>query len=381
VRLKLAQPDLGETTNLGRETLLIAAALQDAGAEVHVYQRPGPPRATVVQHWVGTAGVAPPGRLGGALALARWAREATSAIRRERRPGDVVCAIGTAVWEHDLVRVHAVVRAEQQRWPLRGGVRFRAARTRAAVAPIVRPQVAVERGIQRLQFRPGRYATALAVTQEVADDLVRDLKVDPARIEVIACLIDHARFAAVPDRDPGLTPSRKLLFVGNDFGRKGLSPAIRALPETSPDVRLVVVGGGDPVPYQRLARDLGVLDRVEFIGATTTPERFFDDALALVAPTAEDVWGMALIEAMAAGVPVISSDIAGAGSFVEQAGAGIVVDRSDPRGVARAVDRLAGDPSLAASMGAAGRRAAADLHRSTVDALVRAFERTASTGG
>jgi glycosyltransferase involved in cell wall biosynthesis len=379
MRLVLAQPDLRETTNLGRETLLIAAALEQAGAEVHVYQRPGPPRATLVQHWIGTADTAPTSRLGSALALGRWARDATRAIRRDRRRGDVVCAIGTAAWEHDLVRVHAVIRSEQQRWPLRGGTRFRAARTRAAVAPLVRPQVAVERAIQRLQFGPSRHASALAVTQEVADDLVRDLQVDPSRIEVIPCLIDYERFAAVADRAPE-DASRNLLFLGNDFGRKGLAPAIRALTELPAQLRLVVVGGGDPVPYRRLATDLGVVDRVDFMGATTKPEQFFADAVALVAPTAEDVWGMALIEAMAAGVPVISSGVAGAGPFVEQAGAGIVLEGTDPRSVARAIERVAGDPAQAAAMGAAGRRAAADLHRSSVAAIVRAFEQRVSTG-
>jgi glycosyltransferase involved in cell wall biosynthesis len=377
MRLALVQPDLGETTNLGRETLLIAAALQQAGAEVHVYQRPGPSRPTLVQHWVGTAQATPSSRIGSAFALGRWARDASRTVRRDRQPGVVVCAIGTAAWEHDLVRVHAVVRAEQQRWPLRGGTRFRAARARAAVAPLVRPQVAVERAIQRLQFRPRSYSGALAVTQEVADDLVGDLHVDPARIEVIRYLIDHEQFAAVAPRAPE-NASRNLLFLGNDFGRKGLEPAIRALAEIRAPLRLVVVGGGDSARYRRLAGHLGVLDRVDFMGATATPERYLEDALALVAPTAEDVWGMALIEAMAAGVPVVASRVAGASAFVKRAGAGIVIDGTDPRSLARAVERVADDAALAASMGAAGRRAAASQHRSSVDALVRAFERRVS---
>jgi UDP-glucose:(heptosyl)LPS alpha-1,3-glucosyltransferase len=312
----------------------------------------------------------------GAAALARWAGAASRAIRRDRAQYDIACVIGSAGWEHDLVRVHAVIRAEQQRWPERGGRDARAARTRATLAPLLRPHVAVERSIQRLQFRPGRYTQALAVTDEVAEDLVQVLHVDPTRIEVIACLIDYEKFAAVSDtpRVDDAASTQSLLFIGNDFARKGLGPAIRALPAVRGDLRLVVVGGDDTAPFRRLAAELGVADRVEFAGATKTPERFYEHATVLLAPTTEDVWGMALVEAMAAGVPVIASSAAGAAPFVERAGAGIVVDVADSAALVRAIERIVDDPATAAAMGRCGRRAAATFHRSATSALIRAFE-------
>jgi UDP-glucose:(heptosyl)LPS alpha-1,3-glucosyltransferase len=314
----------------------------------------------------------------GAIALGHWVTAATRAIGRDRAHYDVTCAIGTAGWGHDLVRAHAVVRAEQRRWPERGGRTMRAAQARATLAPVLRPQVAVERSIQRLQFRPGHFDRALAVTDEVAEDLVDVLGVDPERIDIIPCLIDYEKFAAVADGGASEGGNaRPLLFVGNDFARKGLESCIRALPGIRDNLRLLVVGGDDADPYRRLAGDLGVAHRVDFAGATSTPERYYAQASVLLAPTAEDVWGMALVEAMAAGLPVVASRAAGAGPFVADAGAGIVVDVGDVRGLVGAIDRIFDDPAAAAAMGAAGRRAAGAFHRSSTDALVRAFERHA----
>lgn len=376
MRVALAYPEVGDTTSLGRETLMIANALIDRGSEVHIYQRPSPARPGLVQHAVGEPTASGrSARVGQAVDAWRWARAANHALAGDRTAYDVVCAVGTAGWVHDLVRVHAVIRAEQQRWPVRGGREFRAARPRAALAPMLRPQIAVERTIQRLQFRPGRFVRALAVTDEVAHDLVEQFGADPSRIDVVPCLIDYARFAAVPQRSEALVNGdHAFVFIGNDFERKGLSIAIRALTDLPSNVHLIVVGGDDPAPFRKLATELNVGSRVAFEGASPAPERFYLGATALVSPSAEDVWGMALIEAMAAGVPVISSSSAGAASLVADSQAGIVLDELSPRALARAIEQIVDDPAQAAQMGADGRRAAADFHHATVRRLVEAFE-------
>ena len=64
-----------------------------------------------------------------------------------------------------------------------------------------------------------------------------------------------------------------------------------------------------------------------------------------------------LFQYMAAGIPVVASDFPDVRRVVEGSGAGVVVDPTDPRAVAAAIRRLIDDPSLARSMGAAGRRA------------------------
>jgi len=162
MRVRLVFPDIAETTSLGRETILIAQTLVGAGAAVGLLQRPGAPVAGVAQRFLGDAKPAHArSRAAAPVATARWARDAADAVRRERASYDVVCTVGTATWEQDLLRVHAVIRAEQARWPARGGRDYRFARARALVSPVLRPQIAAERAIQRLQLRRDRKSTRL----------------------------------------------------------------------------------------------------------------------------------------------------------------------------------------------------------------------------
>jgi glycosyltransferase involved in cell wall biosynthesis len=104
-----------------------------------------------------------------------------------------------------------------------------------------------------------------------------------------------------------------LLFVGNEFDRKGLQTIIEALPLLSDlPIELHVAGSDDPGPYKRRAADLKVLDRLKFLGSVRAPESLFAQADALVFPTHYEPFGMVIIEAMAAGIPVITTRTAGA---------------------------------------------------------------------
>jgi glycosyltransferase involved in cell wall biosynthesis len=108
-----------------------------------------------------------------------------------------------------------------------------------------------------------------------------------------------------------------------------------------------------------MAGDLGIGGRVHFLGSTASPEELYPDADVLVLPTREDVWGIAIVEAMAAGVPVVTSDTAGARTAVEEAGAGTIVPTGDVRSLRQAVAALVANPGRRAELGRRGRAAAA----------------------
>ncbi|MEW6511517.1 MAG: glycosyltransferase family 4 protein [Bacteroidota bacterium] len=104
-----------------------------------------------------------------------------------------------------------------------------------------------------------------------------------------------------------------LLFIGNEFDRKGLQTVIEALALLRDrSVTLAVVGGDTPAPYRVLARRAGVESRIRFLGSIEAPERLLPAADALVLPAWYEPFGMVIIEAMAAGVPVIATASAGA---------------------------------------------------------------------
>jgi glycosyltransferase involved in cell wall biosynthesis len=366
VKVALVYQSFGLSESLERQRVLLSRALVRAGVEVHFYGNVDDRTAKIAG--VITHPLLPQVQPAPAFALAwtygRLATAATKKLRRERDRYDIIDVAGTTAWEHDVLRVHAVTVAEQRRWPVRGGRSYAAANLRARIAPVRFPKIAVARSIERLQYRPGRFALALALTDEVRRDLMEVHGVSEDRIEVEPNPVDIQSFRTARrgslrsaigiDYDIPL-----VLFVGHGFQRKGLADAIAAMAGLDDSTHLAVVGGGDSDSYSKLALELGARDRVHFVGATEAPETCFRDADLFLLPTHEDVWGNTVVEAMAAGLPVVTTDAAGASSLVEESGAGLVVAAGSVRSLREAVSRVIGDPALSRKMGNRGGAAAA----------------------
>jgi UDP-glucose:(heptosyl)LPS alpha-1,3-glucosyltransferase len=131
-------------------------------------------------------------------------------------------------------------------------------------------------------------------------------------------------------REMALGEGEKLaLMVGSGFRTKGLDRSLRAmaaLPEkTRKRVRLMVVGAGDARPFLRMARKLGIEDRVSLLGPRSDVPRFLLGADLLLQPSYTEAAGMVLLEALAAGLPVLATDICGYGFHVREARAGMLI--------------------------------------------------------
>lgn len=351
--------------SLERDVTLLARCLAHEGIDVHCYCNPDTRTAElegVTFHDVRPATVSR-SRLGYPAETGSFARRATRALRADRDRYDVIDVTGTSAWEHDVLTVHAITHGEQDRWPEEGGRDFRLARTRARAATVLRPHLGLARGIERLQFRAGRFARVIAVADSVRDDIVTYHGVDPALIDVIPPPVDLARFRApepngIRKRFGIALDDRVLLFVGHDFERKGLTEAIGALQQLGPRDHLLVVGSGNQAPYRKLADELGVAGLVHFAGGTEEPERFYAEADVVVLPTRHDPVGIPIIEAMAAGLPVVTTPGAGAAAAVEAARAGVLVPDRAPRELGDAVASLLRDPDRARELGRRGRESA-----------------------
>jgi UDP-glucose:(heptosyl)LPS alpha-1,3-glucosyltransferase len=365
MRVAIVYRNLSMAGSLERDAVLVARALAARGLDLHIYCNPDSREVDIagaVFHDVRSL-VRSRTRLGYPTETASFAWRATRALRRDRALYDLVDVRGTAAWEHDVVTVHGVAKAQQRRWLETNRTEYRAASARSLLSPLLRPHIGVARVVEHLQFRPGRFSAAVAVTDAVADDLVRVHAVPREKITVIPLPIDLESYnegdgAGTLRRSLGIDPAQTLLlFVGNDFERKGLSECIRALHD-APDSHLVVVGGDVRDRYLRLAGELGVQERVTFVGSTAEPERYFRAADVFLLPTKEDPWGLPLIEAMAAGVPAVTSDAAGASVVVRDAKAGIVVPAGEGAAFRAAVAQLVADPGERRALGARGREKA-----------------------
>jgi UDP-glucose:(heptosyl)LPS alpha-1,3-glucosyltransferase len=140
------------------------------------------------------------------------------------------------------------------------------------------------------------------------------------------------------------------LFVGDL--RKGMEAAVRALAAT-PTAHLLSVSRTPPDIYRRIASECGVADRVTLLPATGAVEHYYGAADALVLPTPYDAFGMVITEAMACGLPVITTPFAGAAELLTDGVHGrLVQSPTDIAGLAAAMNQLASDAGARERMGA-----------------------------
>lgn len=135
------------------------------------------------------------------------------------------------------------------------------------------------------------------------------------------------------------------LFVGSGFERKGLATALEGFARFGDrGSRLAVLGRGNTRPYRALAARLGVGPRVHWLAPRPEVERWYAAADALVLPTRYEPFGNVHLEALASGLPVITSSRAG-GAEALSARSGVVVEPDDAPAVAEALERIrSGEP-------------------------------------
>jgi glycosyltransferase involved in cell wall biosynthesis len=182
------------------------------------------------------------------------------------------------------------------------------------------------------------------------------------RCRVLPLGIDLAPFLSVTPRSSQPT----ILFVGRFRYYKGLRYLLEAL-VALPDVRLMLVGSGPMETSLRAqAHDLGITDRVVFAGGVSDAQlpSYYAAADLFVLPACErsEAFGLVLVEAMASGLPCVSTELGTGTSFVNAHGqSGLVVPPANAGALARACAKLVADPELRARLGAQARARAQAL--------------------
>ena len=249
--------------------------------------------------------------------------------------------------------------------------------------------------VEQRMLRNNGAACFMPVSSLVVEAFRQEYRELPGEWRVVHPGVDAVQFARADRAEcrreigarHGIGPADLLvLFVGMNFELKGLDTILAALVQarTKADVRLLVVGRGDERKYGALAESLGVADAVTFAGTQPTGiERYYRAADALMILSAFDTFGMVVLEAMAAGVPVIVSGKVGAKDLVVDGENGFVV--TDPQDANTAATRLVQlvDAKRRNEMGAkAQQQAAAHGWDAVVQDLDRVYQdRLARPGG
>ena len=361
MRIALVYAHFNLAGSLPREQVQLARYLVREGHDVHAYafgaaSEPGLAPGVRFHN----VPAAPPSnsRLGLPLHAATFARNATKMIERDRAAYDVVHGRGMSTWEQDIVHLTGVVSGELRRDRLsrdRGGPRQR---LKDAIRPAVSPILPVRHFIERRILERRVPLEIHTSSRLVRDDVLSAYEIDPARIQVVTLGVDLDEFRPPADRvaarrEVGISePETLILFCGHSFRRKGLDRAVLALAKMSEPAQLAIVGGDDPAPYLALAEEVGIRERLRFIGPRTDTWRFFQAADIFVLPTRVDMWGMTVAEAMATAVPAVTTTGAGAADVITSEENGFVLPEPlDINVLASTLDRLAADPELRERIG------------------------------
>jgi UDP-glucose:(heptosyl)LPS alpha-1,3-glucosyltransferase len=213
--------------------------------------------------------------------------------------------------------------------------------------------------IERALLTGAQPPIVLCLSEYTKQSLIRHHDVPSTRLKTLFNAIDLVRF------DPTVRPAAGTeirarweiahdrivaLMIAQDFHRKGLAEAIGALAAAKDDrLALLVVGKQNPASYRRLAERLGVADRVIFAGTTDDPYAYYRAADFFILPTRHDPCSLVVLEALAMGLPVISTIFNGACEIMENQKQGFVLsDPADLNASAHAMKSMLDDASRAA---------------------------------
>jgi glycosyltransferase involved in cell wall biosynthesis len=196
----------------------------------------------------------------------------------------------------------------------------------------------VERGLSRLADR------VITITDALRDFNVERVGVDAAKVETIHYGLDDLPDAwGVNPPDDVPRDARVLLSVARLTQQKAIDVAIRALPLLPEDTVLVVLGDGpERGALEALARELGIDNRVFLLGRVPDVAAWLRRATVLVHPARWEGFGLAVLEAMLAGQPVVASRVSSLPELVVDGETGVLVQPDDPSalalGLARALE-------------------------------------------
>jgi len=205
----------------------------------------------------------------------------------------------------------------------------------------------------------------------------------PGDYEIIPNGIDFKHFstdvAPMPQYQDGKI---NILFVGRLEKRKGLRYLLEAYGKLKwdlPNIRLIVVGPGNPDKESYRVMSSQNLQDVEFVGRVSYDDlpRYYASADIFCSPaTGAESFGIVLLEAMSAGKPVVASDIEGFRGVMTHGEQGLLVPKKDSNALAEALGMLARDPELRRKLGGNGNRLAEEYRWEVVAGRVEAYYNT-----
>jgi glycosyltransferase involved in cell wall biosynthesis len=177
------------------------------------------------------------------------------------------------------------------------------------------------------------------------------------RMHIVHCGVDPSLFQMVTHTQPGY----RLLYTGRLAAAKGLPILLQSLARlkaSHPDLVLTIVGdGADRASLEAMTLDLGITNHVKFVGYKSQAEvrQLMQQTDVFVLPSFAEGVPVSLMEAMAAGIPVVTTQIAGVSELVENGASGYLVPPGDVELLGDRIQTLLNNPELRTAFGQVGR--------------------------
>lgn len=210
-------------------------------------------------------------------------------------------------------------------------------------------------------------SAVVAVSDTVKQSLVNNCKTEADKISVLPNGVDLQRFQPIGPGEHNLLKDvvdvENNTFLGFFVGdlksnRKNLDLVLNALVQLPQTVHLAIAGSTHQSPYPELANSLGLQDRVHFVGHRSDVDELMRGADVFLFPSHYETFGLVVLEALASGVPVVTSPTVGSSTLIKPGENGFLVDSHDLAGVVESMQLLLGDADKREAMAIAARRSA-----------------------
>ena len=322
--------------------------LSSQGHDVHLYTSDWDRDALSSSVHVHAVSLPPRGSLLRLLSFARQCRKAMADLP----PGTVHAAFGVqsppggVMWVPSVHKAWLETSKSQRNW--RGRLKQKLNLNHPALLKL-----------ERKTFAGARPPKLIALTDQVKADLMRFYAVPSEAIAVLPNGYSATEFNTERVSEHRAVMRQKLnyraqdkvvIFVANELERKGFGPLLRAIALLQdPNVALLAVGRLNPKAYADEIRRLGLADRVQFTGPSGDVATFYAAADVFALPTQYEAWGLVIVEALACGLPVVTSRLAGAAIAVQEGVTGSLLENpNDPAEIAAKLRPLLDGPRVSA---------------------------------
>jgi UDP-glucose:(heptosyl)LPS alpha-1,3-glucosyltransferase len=269
----------------------------------------------------------------------RWLRSLSFAMNHKKQVRqfglDVVLGFGNTL-DLDVFQSHGGI---QRVWMEREIASYDNPRERQLKAFLLKNSMnqKTQQWIAEWPIRQNKYRRIVAISDMIKKQMMDYYKISENSVDVVYNGVDINRFS--PSRIEQGGPL-KILFSAGNFRLKGLSPLLSALGELAKETKsfqLLIMGRGRKERYKALIEKLNIQDCVTFLGERANPETIYQEAHILAHPTFYDACSLTTMEAMASGLPTITTKWNGASALISP-DEGYVID--EPRNTAALCDAI-----------------------------------------